>query len=134
MIVRPDARETVEDLIYTMFERRHHRLVAGPEQQWLTVELIQSLRQASPLYRDKLSSETAGPIPFALGYFRLQDGRLELTSDQVPANVEPEIFVRFLSDFVEPGARLWFGPDGEETGWEIRGRDNLRALEEESPS
>lgn len=133
-VVRPDARETVEDLIFKMFERRHHHLVAGPEQQWLTVELIQSLRQESPLYRDKLSSETAGPIPFALGYFQLRDGRLTLTSDRVPANMDPETFVRFLSDFVEPGAQFWFGPEADATGWEIRGKDDLRLLEDEPRS
>lgn len=127
-VVRPDQRATVEDLIYKLFERRHHNFVGGQEQDWLTVELVQAIREESAVYREELSSEMAGPLPFALGYFQLEDGRLRLTTQKVPANVEPKTLVRFLSEFVEPGARFWFGEEGQERGWEIRGVDTLAAI------
>lgn len=130
LIVRPDRQETVEDLIYKLFERRHHHFVAGQEQDWLTVELIQSIRRESAIYREELSTEMSGPIPFALGYFQLRDGALELTTDEVPANMAPEAFVRFLSEFVEPGGRLWFGEGDQAQGLAIEGRDEVRPLEE----
>lgn len=129
LVVRKEHNETVEDLIYKLFERRHHSYVGGQEQDWLTVELVQSLRRESQVYREELSTKTNGPLPFALGYFQLQDGTLRLTSDQVPANVDPRTFARFLSEFVEPGARLWFGTGEEAEGWEIRGVDDIVSLE-----
>lgn len=128
LVIRSDRRDTLEDLIYKMFERRHHNLVAGREQDWLTVELIQSIRRESDVYREELSTETAGPLPFALGYFTMQDDTLTLTTDTVPKNMAPEPFVRFLSEFVEPGGRLWFGESPEEEGWEIRGIDDVVSL------
>jgi len=129
LVVRSEHSETVEDLVYKLFERRHHSYVGGQEQDWLTVELVQSLRQESEVYREELSTKTSGPLPFALGYFQVRDGALRLTSDKVPANVSPHTLVRFLSEFVEPGARLWFGSGAEATGWEIRGVDEIVALD-----
>ncbi len=123
--VRPEHHETVEDLVYKLFERRHHRYVGGQEQDWLTVELIQSLRRESKVYREELSTKTDGPLPFALGYFQLREGALTLTTDEVPANVAPRTLVRFLSEFVKPGARFWFGGVAEREGWEIRGVDEI---------
>jgi hypothetical protein len=127
LVIRNEHQETVEDLVYKMFERRHHSYVGGQEKDWLTVELVQSLRQESTVYREELSTKTNGPLPFALGYFQVLDGTLTLTTDKIPANVSPETFVRFLSEFVEPGGRLWFGDDEE--GWEIRGVDEVSALD-----
>ena len=125
--VRADQRDTLEDLIYKLFERRHHDYVGGQEKDWLTMELVQSLRRESPLYKEELSTQTNGPLPFALGYFRLHGDDLRLTTDEVPANVDGRTLVRFLSEFLAPGARFWFG--GEEgNGWEIRGRDDLVPL------
>lgn len=128
LIVRSDRRETLEDLVFKMFERRHHHRVGGREQDWLTVELIQSIRQESDVYREELSQKTSGPLPFALGYFTMQKDRLKLTTDTVPANMGPEPFVRFLSEFVEPGGRLWFGTPPDDEGWEIQGVDNVAPL------
>ena len=118
--VRPERSKALEDLILKLFERRHHGLIAGREKDWLTVELVQSLREASQVYRNELSTQTSGPLPFALGYFRVRDGTLE-----VPANVPPKAFVRFLSEFLQPGARLWFGEAEAETGWIVRGVDEV---------
>jgi hypothetical protein len=133
--VRPEHRETVEDLVYKMFERRHHSYVGGQEKDWLTVELVQSLRRESEVYREELSTKTNGPLPFALGYFKLQDGALTLTTDQVPANVSPRTFVRFLSEFVEPGARFWFGRGEDREGWTVHGVDEVASLDPaEAPS
>jgi len=128
--VRTAQHDVLEDLIYKMFERRHHSLVAGREQDWLTVELVQSLRRESEVYREALSTKTSGPLPFALGYFRIHEGALRLTTDQVPANVEPEVLVRLLSEFVEPGATFWFGRDDEQ-GWRVEGVDDVVPLESE---
>ena len=130
--VRDDRRETLDDLIYKMFERRHHNYVAGREQDWLTVELVQSIRRESEVYREELSTKTSGPLPFALGYFQRHDDRLTLTTDKVPANVDPETFVRFLSEFVESGATLWFGTPPDQEGWVVRGVDTRERLEEDS--
>ncbi len=129
VVVRGEHRETVKDLVYKMFERRHHSYVGGQEQDWLTVELIQSLRRESEVYREKLSTKTDGPLPFALGYFQLRDGMLRLTTNEVPANVAPKTLVRFLSEFVEPGARFWFGAGEKQDGWEVRGVDEVALLD-----
>lgn len=130
--VREENRETVGDLIYKLFERRHHNFVGGQEQDWLTVELVQALRGASDVYREELSTEMNGPLPFALGYFQLQDDTLRLTTNEIPANVAPKTFVRFLSEFVEPGARLFFETGSDAHGWEVKGIDDLTALEPEA--
>lgn len=118
--VRPERRETLDDLVRKMFERRHHHRVGGREKEWLAVELVQSLREESQVYREELSTKTDGPLPFALGYFRVRNGVLETVTDQIPAGVAPRTFVRFLSEFLEPGARLWFAGEGNEEGWEVR--------------
>jgi len=129
LIVRSEQRDALGGLVYKMFERRHHSYVAGKEQDWLTVELVQSLRRESEVYREKLSTETSGPLPFALGYFKLHGKTLNLTTEQIPANVDPKTLVRFLSEFVEPGGRVWVGAPPEERGWEIQGVDEVGALD-----
>jgi len=130
LAVRPEHRETLEDVLFTLFERRHHNFVAGQEKKWLTVELVQALRRKSRVYRNALSTETDGPLPFALGYFRLQEDQLRLTTERIPANESPKELVRLLSEFVEPGACLWFGTEEGGTGWEIRGEDDLVPLDQ----
>ena len=126
--VREERRDALEDLIYKMFERRHHNFVAGREQDWLTVELVQSLRRESEVYRESLSTKTSGPLPFALGYFRLEGESLRVTTDEIPANVDPKVLVRLLSEFVEPGARFWFGRGADEEGWTVEGVDQVVPL------
>lgn len=129
VVVPAEHRKTLEDLIFKLFERRHHNYVAGQEHDWLTVELVQSLRRESELYRQELSTKTSGPLPFALGFFRFRDDALELTTDKIPGNVDPKTLVRLLSEFVEPGARFWFGAPESASGWEVRGTDNLIPME-----
>lgn len=71
---------------------------------WLTVELVQALRRASEVYRE-LSTKTRGPMPFEIGYLRIRDGRLESISNSLRMD-SPEVFVRIVSEFVEPGATI----------------------------
>lgn len=118
---RPEKRDILKELVQKLFTRRHHNRVGGRETEWLTVELVQSLREESQVYRDELSTKTDGPLPFALGYFRLRDDQFERVSDEIPANVEPRVFVLFLSEFLQPGARFWFADEEGEEGWKIRG-------------
>ncbi|WP_233992663.1 hypothetical protein [Salinibacter altiplanensis] len=118
-VVSPEKKEVLEGLVRKLFERRHHGLIGGREKDWLTVELVQSLRAESEVYREELSTKTSGPLPFALGYFQVREGQLTLVSDEVPANVAPETFVRFLSEFLQPGAQLWFASEEGEQGWKI---------------
>jgi len=104
--VRRDRREDLEALIRKMFSRRHHnRVSAGPSgQMWLTVELVQALRRVSQVYRE-FSTKTTGPLPFEIGFLRIRDNRLEPISD--PLHIEhSELFVRMISEFVKPGARI----------------------------
>lgn len=126
--VRPGKRDSLDELVRKMFERRHHPRIAGQEKAWLEVELVQTIREVSRVYRDELSTKTEGPVPFALGYFRLHDEQLALVSDEVPANVAPETLVRLLTEFLEPGARFWFGDGPEEEGWEVQGVGEVKAL------
>jgi len=130
---RPDRRDDLDDLIRQMFNRRNHAYVGGQEKMWLKVELVQSLRTQSRIYRDALSNKMEGPLPFALGFFRLRGSTLEAVSDTLPQTVPPETLVRILSEFVEPGARFWFAQEGEVRGWEVAGEDALQALEEPPP-
>lgn len=102
-VVRPDRLGDLEDLIHKMFVRRHHAKVAsGSDQMWGTVELVQALRKASEVYRE-LSSKMSGPLPFAIGHLRVRDGVLEPVATAPPID-HPEVFVRILSEFLEPGA------------------------------
>jgi len=104
--VRRDRREDLEALIRKMFSRRHHnRVSAGPSgQMWLTVELVQALRRVSQVYRE-FSTKTTGPLPFEIGFLRIRDNRLEPISDPLHID-QPELFVRMISEFVKPGARI----------------------------
>ena len=120
-VVRPEKREALEGLVRKLFERRHHGLIGGREKDWLTVELVQSLRAESQVYQEELSTKTDGPLPFALGYFQVRGDRLTLVSDEVPANVSPETLVRFLSEFVQVGATFWFADEEGEQVWTIQG-------------
>lgn len=127
-IVRPPKRDTLDALVRKMFERRHHRRIAGQEKAWLEMELVQALREASRVYRDDFSTKTEGPLPFALGYFRVRDGHLELVSDEVPANVAPKVLVHLFSEFVEPGARFCFQWGKEEERWAVRDVGKVEVL------
>lgn len=121
--VRSENVEVLEGLIRQLFNRRNLSYIASNERTWLTVELVQSLRRKSVVYRS-LSSKTTGPLPFALGYFRVNDGELEPISDAIPLD-DPEAFVRLLSEFIEPGAQFRFETDGAASLWRIKGEDDV---------
>ena len=120
--VRPDKEDDLRDLLRTLFERRNHPMIAGNEKQWMTVELIQSLRRKSDVYREHLSGKMTGPLPFALGYLRLHNGAVDFTTDEVPANVEPEVLACLLSEYLQPGAELSMQWKGTQQQWIIRDR------------
>ncbi len=126
--VRPDKEADLRELLRTLFERRHHPMIAGDEKQWLTVELIQSLRRKSEVYREHLSGKMSGPLPFALGYLRLHNGAVDFTTDEVPANVKPEDLARLLSEYLQPGAELSMQWDGAVQRWRIRDRADIERL------
>lgn len=117
--VREERRDTLDALVRKMFERRHHDYVEGREKAWLTAELVQSLRETSEVYRAELSTETEGPLPFALGYLQVRDGTVDLVSDRIPGTVAPKTLVLILSEFLEPGAQFWFDDGAQAQGWKI---------------
>lgn len=121
--VRADKADALTDLIHQLFNRRHLSYIAPNERTWLTVELVQSLRRQSTVYQ-AMSSKTTGPLPFALGYFRVAGGKLEPVSDTVPLD-DPEVLVRLLSEYLKPGARLAFESDDETEVWTIRGEGDV---------
>lgn len=131
--VQPERRDDLDDLLHQMFMRRNHDYVGGQEKMWLKVELVQSLRGQSQVYREALSAKTEGPLPFALGYFRLRDDTLEAVSDTVPAAVSPEVLVRILSEFLQSGARFWFAQADAVAGWEIDGVGEIHRLDDAPP-
>ena len=118
--VRDEKAAAFRKLVRMLFERRHHEMVAGDDKQWATVELVQSLRRKSDVYRNHLSSTMAGPLPFALGYLRINDRSVDLTTDEVPAAVEPKVLVALLSEYLEPGAEMVMEWEGETQHWRIR--------------
>lgn len=124
--VRPEQQAAFEQLIHQMFARRNHAYIASSERLWLGAELVQSLRRRSSVYR-ALSTKMSGPLPFAIGYLRVRDGQVELVSDAVPC-IEADVFARLLSEYVEPGARIWMGDAGEVSGWRIDGVDDIAPL------
>lgn len=126
--VRSDRAADLQALIRQLFNRRHHDYIASQEKMWLTVELVQSLREQSAVYRT-MSSKTEGPLPFALGYFRVRDDRLELVSDTLPG-AQPEVIARLLSEFLEPGAQLVFRDGEQMLGWTLRGEDEMDPVAE----
>lgn len=132
-VVRPERRDDLDDLLRQMFNRRTHEYVGGQGKMWLKVELVQSLRSQSRVYREALSTKTEGPLPFALGYFRLRENAFETVSATVPGSVSPEILVRILSEFLQPGARIWFATDTEIEGWTVRGEDDVGMLDASPP-
>lgn len=127
--VRDDRVDALQGLIRQMFNRRHHAYIASSERQWLTVELVQSLREQSEVYRT-MSSTTEGPLPFALGYFRIRDDRLELVSDALPGGTQPKVLARLLSEFLEPGAQLIFQRNERPFGWRLTAEGNIEGLSE----
>jgi hypothetical protein len=129
-VVRESRREDLKKLLRQLFERRHHEYVGGQERMWLRVELVQSLRRQSTVYRASLSEKTSGPLPFALGYLQVRDGQLEAVADEVPADVPPETLVRILSEFVEPGSAFVFGSGDDAERWVVRGIDDVNRTRE----
>ncbi len=124
--VRTGKAEALTRLIHQLFNRRHLSYVASSDRAWLRAELVQSLRRQSTVYR-AMSTPTEGPLPFGLGYFRVREDRLEPVSDAIPVD-DAEALVRLISEFVEPGARLYFGDGEEAEAWRIDGVNAIAPL------
>jgi hypothetical protein len=119
--VRPNKAEALANLIHQLFNRRNLTYIPAADRTWLTVELVQSLRRQSTVYRT-LSDKTSGPLPFGLGFLRVRDETIEPISDTIPVE-DPELLVRLLSEYVMPGATLSFtAEDGTQT-WRIEGEN-----------
>ena len=125
--VRPDKAEALTDLIQQLFNRRNLSYIPAKDRTWLTVELVQSLRRQSAVYR-ALSEKTSGPLPFGLGYLRVSGETIEPVSDTIPVD-DPRVLVRLLSEYVAPGARLSFRMGDEIEVWQIDGEDEVTRLE-----
>ena len=120
--VRPDRRDDLEAVIDRLYRRRTLTRLSTWDQLRYGPEIADYIRRRSRVYR-QLSGEmgTEGPLPFALGFFRVtSDGLLEPIADTLP-DPEPELLVRLLSEFLEAGARLYFGAEEGGTGWRIEG-------------
>ena len=128
--VRPDRREKLQDLIARLYRRRSHARLSTWDQLRYGPEIADYLRRRSKVYR-RVAGEpgTEGPLPFALGFFRVtSEGAFEPVADALP-DPQPELLARLLSEFLEPGARLFFGEGAGETGWAVEGEDDVRPLE-----
>jgi hypothetical protein len=121
--VRPEQHDALADLVRTLFNRRNQGYVGGQERMWLQAELVQTVRRASTVYREALSTPISGPAPFAIGYLRIQDGQVETISDTVPATLEPKALARLLSEFLAPGATIVF-PEHDRS-WTVEGVDDI---------
>jgi hypothetical protein len=130
--VRAQQVDALRALIQQLFNRRHLSYIAPSERAWLTAELVQSLRRQSEVYRS-MSSKTSGPLPFALGYFRVAHGELEPVSDSLPLE-DPRTLVRLLSEYLEPGASLTFYAEAGAETWAIRGVDEVERVKTASTS
>ncbi|AEN72895.1 hypothetical protein Rhom172_0965 [Rhodothermus marinus SG0.5JP17-172] len=126
--VRIECREALATLIERLFLRRSFLHLTPADQQWQRPELVQLLRRHSRLYQT-ISTPFDGPLPFALGYFRVSEDELEPIAEAIPME-DPEQLAWLLSEFLEPGARLWVEMDEGWQGWQIVGEGQLRSLSE----
>ncbi|WP_397547327.1 hypothetical protein ABUL39_02750 [Rhodothermus marinus] len=124
--VRIECREALATLIERLFLRRSFLYLTPADQQWQRPELVQLLRRHSRLYRT-ISTSFDGPLPFALGYFRVSEDELEPIAEAIPVE-DPEQLAWLLSEFLEPGACLWVEMDEGWQGWQIVGEGQLRSL------
>ena len=127
--VRPDQADALHVLIQQLFAQRSLAHIPPKDRQWITAELVQSLRRQSEVYRS-MSTMTEGPLLFEIGYFRLRHGVLDLVTDTLP-QAQPEAVTRVLSEFLQPGAQLLFESEETAAGWTIQGLDELTALSDE---
>lgn len=127
--VRTDRADELDELIRSLFTRRHLRTAgAGSQQQmWMVAEFVQQLRKRSAVFK-RISSKMEGPIPFGLGHCTVKDGTLVPVARPLPLH-HPEVFARVVSEFVEAGAICRVAPpDTPSHGWRIDGVDALTAL------
>jgi hypothetical protein len=127
--VRAERREELSEIIDRLYRRRSLQRLSTWDQLRYGPEVADYLRRRSRVYRRRSGDAgTEGPLPFALGFFRITSGgALDPVADALP-DPQPELIVRLLSEFLEPGARLVFGEGESEIGWVVKGEDELRRL------
>lgn len=119
-----DRRAALAALTERLFLRRSFLYLTPADQQWQRPELVQLLRRYSRLYRT-ISTPFEGPLPFALGYFRVQQDVLEPIAESIPVE-DPEQLAWLFSEFLQPGACLWIEEDQGGRGWYIVGEGQLQ--------
>lgn len=124
--VRADRQDALATLTERLFLRRSFLYLKPSDQQWLRPELVQLLRRHSQLYRT-ISTPFNGPLPFALGYFQVREGKLEAVAEAIPLE-DPAQVAWLLSEFLKPGARIWVEVEGRWQGWQIAGEGRLQQL------
>ncbi len=124
--VRTERRAQLSELSERLFLRRAFLYLSPTDQQWQRPELVQLVRRLSILYR-QCSTPFEGPVPFALGYFRIEADMLEPVADRIPID-DPELVVWLLSEFLEPGAQVWVEMDSGWCGWGIEGEGQVQLL------
>jgi hypothetical protein len=121
--VRPDKKATLEALIHRVFARRSVAHLRDWQSTWHRKDLIRDIRSQSTQFAAASDPED-GPIPFALGHLRVRDGHLEAVA--TPLAVEhPEVLTHLLSEFLEPGARVWFRRGATSFGWQVQGAGSI---------
>lgn len=125
--VRSDQSKRLQEIIQTLFARRHVGELREDDQRAQRAELVRKLRRRSRLYRQLCDAAGQGPIPFALGFFQVEDDRLEITANPLLLS-EPQRLARLLSEFLEPGARVHFERSGKKEGWEIKGVGEIERI------
>ena len=127
--VRPESREALAAIIDRLYRRRSLQRLSTWDRLRYGPEVADFLRRRSRVYR-ALSGEagTEGPLPFALGFFRItSEGALQPVANALP-DPQPELLCRLLSEFLQPGARLFLGEGENETVWQIGGEDDVQRL------
>ncbi len=126
--VRADRRAALGELSERLFLRRSFLQLRPSDQRWQRPELVQLLRRHSQLYRT-ISTPFDGPLPFALGYFRIRANELEPVAEAIPLE-DPEQLVWLLSEFLQPGARFWVKVGEAWQGWQIVGEGQIQTISE----
>lgn len=129
--MREERREALEQIIDRLYRRRSLRRLSTWDRLRYGPEVADFLRRRSRIYRH-LSGEagTEGPLPFALGFFRVTpEGAFQPVASTLP-DPQPELLCRLLSEFLEPGARLFFGKREGEAGWQVDGEGQVRRVSE----
>ncbi len=131
-LVRPDRANDLEEMVRSLFARRHLRTLGNSqEKMWMVAEFVQRMRGWSVAFQG-LSTKMEGPIPFGLGHCTIKDGRLVAVANPIPMH-HPEAFARVVSEFVQPGALCGVQATDSSAayGWRLTAVDAIEPLEDD---